>query len=306
MVDVPTLVLGPTGTGKELVARAIARAAYLPFDPRLKRFAGASGNGFVAVNLAALSPTLIEAELFGHRRGTFTGAMADRHGFLEECPAEGVIFLDEIGELDTALQVKLLRVLQERTFHRIGETKPRRFLGRIVVATHRDLAVEMTSGRFRPDFYYRLCADLVTTPGLAAQLADDPADLPNLVRFVAERVATPELAPDLAAEVMRFIESSLPTSYAWPGNFRELEQCVRSVMVSGVYRPTEGARGRTALDELVDALREGSLTADELLGRYAALVFRRAGSLREAALRLGADTRTVKARIDQDFLEKLD
>lgn len=304
MPDVTTLVLGPTGTGKELVARAIAHSGYLAFEPRARRFVSPPGTTFMAVNLAALSSTLIEAELFGHRRGSFTGALADRHGFLEECAAGGAIFLDEIGDLEAALQVKLLRVLQDRTFQRIGETKARRFVGKIVAATNRDLEVEMNAGRFRADFYYRLCADLIATPSLAAQLTDSPGDLPNLIRFISERVATPDLAPDLATEVSTFIAANLPADYPWPGNFRELEQCVRNVMVRGHYRP-QTRPARTIADELADGVRDATLSADQVFGRYAALVFHRAGSLREAARRLGTDSRTVKARIDRAFLRKL-
>ena len=304
MPDVTTLVLGPTGTGKELVARAIARSGYVPFDAKARRFHTAAGTTFMAINLSALSSTLIEAELFGHQRGSFTGALADRRGFLEECAAGGVIFLDEIGDLDATLQVKLLRVLQDRTFQRIGETKTRRFVGKIVAATNRDLVVEMNAGRFRGDFYYRLCGDMIATPSLATQLADTPHDLDNLVRFIAERVATPDLAPELAADVMTFVATNLPDAYRWPGNFRELEQCVRNVMVRGHYQ-AQTPQARTLADELGDAVRDTSLTADALFGRYAALTYHRAGSLREAARRLDTDSRTVKSRMDQAFLRRL-
>ena len=109
----------------------------------------------------ALPATLVESELFGHRRGAFTGAVQDRAGWLEACPAHGTVFLDEIGELEPALQVKLLRVLQERTFHRIGDTRERRFSGKLIAATNRDLAAEIQAGRFREDLYYRLCADVI-------------------------------------------------------------------------------------------------------------------------------------------------
>ena len=105
--------------------------------------------GFFPLHLAALSPTLIESELFGHRRGAFTGALQDRAGWLEVCPADGSVFLDEIGEVSAEIQVKLLRVLQERTFQRLGESDSRRFPGKIIAATNRDLAEEMRAGRFR-------------------------------------------------------------------------------------------------------------------------------------------------------------
>src|SRR5205807_1091162 len=115
-----------------------------------------------------------ESELFGHARGAFTGALQDRGGRLEECSALGSVFLDEIGDVDPAIQVKLLRVLQSRSFERLGETKPRRFEGKILAATNRDLAAEIRAGRFREDFYYRLCSDIVVTPTLADQLRASP------------------------------------------------------------------------------------------------------------------------------------
>ena len=118
MRDFPTLITGPSGTGKELVARAIAGARYVPFDARLLQFADPPDQFFFPVNLAALSPTLIESELFGHRRGAFTGALQDRKGWLEACPAAGTVFLDELGEMDLAIQVKLLRVIETRRFWR--------------------------------------------------------------------------------------------------------------------------------------------------------------------------------------------
>ncbi|HET8577681.1 MAG TPA: sigma-54 factor interaction domain-containing protein, partial [Methylomirabilota bacterium] len=163
MGDMATLISGPSGTGKELVARAIGLARYIPFDPEREAFAEDFAGAFYALNLSALSPTLIESELFGHRRGAFTGALQDRSGWLDVCPQFGAVFLDEIGELDVAIQVKLLRVLQSRTFQRLGDTRDRTFRGKIIAATNRDLKREILTGRFREDFYYRLCSDLIST-----------------------------------------------------------------------------------------------------------------------------------------------
>jgi transcriptional regulator with GAF, ATPase, and Fis domain len=190
------------------------------------------------MNLSALAPTLIESELFGHRRGAFTGALADRKGFFAICPALGTVFLDEIGDLDPAIQVKLLRVLQTREFQSLGETKTQKFEGKIVAATHRDLA-EMRAGRFREDLYYRLCSDLITTPTLREQLADAPHDLEELVRFVARRIVGQEEADPVTSEVLHWIQSHLGPDYGWPGNFRELEQCVQHPRPQE-YRPTSG------------------------------------------------------------------
>ncbi|MGH9388202.1 MAG: sigma-54 factor interaction domain-containing protein, partial [Vicinamibacteria bacterium] len=209
MGDVSTLVNGPSGTGKELVARAIGSCRYIPFQPKTERFVLDVAEAFYPMNLSALAPTLIESELFGHRRGAFTGALADRKGFFAICPALGTVFLDEIGDLDPAIQVKLLRVLQTREFQSLGETKSQRFEGKIVAATHRDLAAEMRAGRFREDLYYRLCSDLITTPSLREQLADAPHDLEELVRFVARRIVGPEEADPVTSEVLQWIQSHL-------------------------------------------------------------------------------------------------
>jgi DNA-binding NtrC family response regulator len=297
MGDVATLISGPSGTGKELVARAIGLARYIPFERARQTFAEDFAGSFHALALSALSPTLIESELFGHRRGAFTGALADRAGWLEVCPPLGTVFLDEIGELDVALQVKLLRVLQSRTFQRIGDTRDRRFAGKIIAATNRDLATEITAGRFRTDLYYRLCSDIITTPSLAEQLRDAPGERRTLVRFIAERVAGEAEAETLAVETERWIDAHLGADYAWPGNVRELEQCVRNVMIRGEYRPPAAAAPTSGSDDLAAALRDGALTADELLRRYCRLVYERTGSYQETARRLGLDRRTVRDKV---------
>jgi transcriptional regulator with PAS, ATPase and Fis domain len=294
MTDFSTLVTGASGTGKELVARAIGLSRYIPFDARKGTFASDFEGSFIALNLSAMSPTLIESELFGHKRGAFTGAVADRAGFLEICPPLGTVFLDEIGDLDAAIQVKLLRVIQARSFQRLGETEERPFRGKIIAATNRDLAAAMAAGRFREDLYYRLCSDLIRTPTLAEQLADSPDDLGNLLRHIARRLVGAE-AEALAAEVQAWIAANLGPSYAWPGNIRELEQCVRNVLVRGEYRPAR-SHSEPGLAEQIEA---GALTADELLDRYCASVYRSSGSYEAAARRLGLDRRTVKARVSR-------
>jgi DNA-binding NtrC family response regulator len=304
MGDVATLVSGPSGTGKELVARAIALGRYIPFDAATRRFAEDAGGSFYALNLSALSPTLVESELFGHRRGAFTGALQDRTGWLEVCPPLGTVFLDEIGEVDPAIQVKLLRVLQTRTFQRLGDTADRVFPGKLVAATNRDLGAAMRAGRFRADLYYRLCADLVLTPSLQAQIQDAPGELGTLLRFIAQRVAGEAEAEAVAEEAEGWITAHLGPDYPWPGNVRELEQCVRNVMIRGEYRPPDAAPARPA-DGLVEALLSGGLTAEALLRRYCTLVYARTGSYQETARRLGLDRRTVKERIDPALLAEL-
>jgi len=303
MSDVATLITGPTGTGKELVARAIGLSRYIPFDERRERFASEPAASFVGINLSALSPTLIESELFGHRKGSFTGALGDREGFLESCGVLGTVFLDEIGDVDPAVQVKLLRVIQTRTFQRLGDTAPRRFEGKVIAATNRDLAVEIRNGRFREDFYYRICADTVRTPALQEQLAEE-GELQHLVRFICERVAGAGEADALAAEVEKAIERSPGLDYAWPGNFRELEQCVRSVMLRGEYRATSAVSTDTR-QAIAAGVLGGTFTADDLLRNYCTLLYAKTRNYSHVAEKLGVDRRTVRAKVDAALLEKL-
>jgi hypothetical protein len=303
MGEFATLITGPSGTGKELVARAIAQSRYVPFEERRMAFADEDSASFFPINISALSPTLVESELFGHRRGSFTGAAADRKGWLEMCPESGSVFLDELGDLDPAIQVKLLRVIETRTFHPVGDTAGRQFHGKLITATNRDLAALIRKGQFREDLYYRLCSDQVATPSLAEQLADSPGVLRDLVFYMSRRVAGPE-AEELAPEVMDWILANLGADYAWPGNYRELEQCVKNVLIRRNYRPS-GAGPSDAVEELTLNVRNGRLSADELLSRYVTLVYSRTGSYEETARRLGLDRRTVKAKIDGNFLRAL-
>ncbi len=296
MHQITTLITGPSGTGKELVAQAIAASGYIPFDADRRHFVQDHHALFYALNLAALPSSLLESELFGHKRGAFTGALEDHAGWLEVCPEGGSVFLDEVGDIDAALQVKLLRVLQTRAFHRLGESQSRPFLGKIIAATNRNLVTEMQSGRFREDFYYRLCSDVISTPALCEQLAEAPGDLLRLLRFIARRHVNAEQAESLTAEVVRIVEAKLGQSYSWPGNFRELEQCVRNVLVRGRYEPVE-VKPRAPAEALAADLVAGRLTADELLQRYCSIVYGQTHNLEETARRLSLDRRTVKAKL---------
>jgi DNA-binding NtrC family response regulator len=319
MKDIPTLITGPSGTGKERVAEAIGRSPYIPFDPK-KGFETHFLKAFNPVNLSALSPLLIESELFGHVKGAFSGAVRDRIGRLEECPECGAVFLDEIGELTKEIQVKLLRVLQTRRFQRVGENEDRVFRGKVIAATNRDLAAEMQAGRFREDFYYRLCADQITTPSLREQLEDRPEDLPLMMKFVCRSVVGENKADELAGEVVDWIERHLP-HHAWPGNFRELEQCVRSYTIRREYQPPRPGRPRAdegpprlPCDPVEDACaplaaavlkvgadcpEEKTLKEKRLFDRIKRRLFTlvRAGTdtKQEAAAHLGIDVRTLDA-----------
>ncbi len=303
MGDFATLITGPSGTGKELVARAIALSRYIPFDEERCGFEDVP-EAFYPINLAALSPTLIESELFGHRRGSFTGATEDRKGWLETCPELGSVFLDEIGDLDPSIQVKLLRVIETRTFQPVGDTASRPFHGKIIAATNRDLSEAMHEGRFREDLYYRLCSDQVMTPSLHSQIKESPDVLHVLIFFLARKVAGEEAA-DLAPEVERWVQENLGLEYAWPGNYRELEQCIRNFLVRREYRPPSRTGHSGAPETLGERLKEGTLTAEQVLSYYATLVYAKTGSYQETARRLQLDRRTVKSKIDSQLLAQL-
>ena len=301
MEEFTTLIVGPTGTGKELVATAIGRCHYLPFDTQSKRFEANGDSALFALNPSALAPTLIESELFGHTRGAFTGATADHAGYFESCPRRGSVFLDEIGELDTTLQVKLLRVLQSRQFSRLGETRPRRFVGKLIAATHQDLSSLIEVGRFREDFYYRLCSDVVRTPSLAEMIESDPGDLEDLIRHLARRAVGEQGLVEAIHAKVTYVVQRLGPGYDWPGNIRELDQCVRSVLIRGDYEP----RGRSVFTadrgekRWLGFYRDAEAEGDEVMRAYARQVHRRCGSYVAAAAILGLDRRTVKRLVDE-------
>ena len=229
--QVTTLVTGPSGSGKELVAKAIGTSPYVPFDAASTSFVANPDDQYVAINISAFSSTLIESELFGHAKGAFTDASSARAGWLESCGPYGCLLLDEIGELDATTQVKLLRVLQNRQYQRLGESKVRSFQGKIVAATNRDLQQEIGQGRFREDLYYRLCADVIETPCLAEQLRDNPQVLENLVAYIAQRIAPDEHA-SITAEVVDWIRGNVPLDYRWPGNTHDREQHGRNHLLN--------------------------------------------------------------------------
>jgi sigma-54 specific flagellar transcriptional regulator A len=305
MGNYPTFITGETGTGKELIARAITFSRYIPYSRRHGRFAETYTKAFHAVNLSALTPTLVESELFGHRRGSFTGAIDDHTGYLENCSELGTVFLDEIGELAPEIQVKLLRVLQDRSFNRLGDPQTRRFAGKIIAATNRDMSEELESRRFRDDLFYRLCADRIHVPSLREQLADAPEELSNLVLFVARQETNAEEAPRLTEQTMRFIKRELGMDYPWPGNFRELGQCVRNIMIRNCYTPTRRATKLAPNEQLTQALQRGDLPMEELLRHYCTLVYAQTRNYQETARRLGVDHRTAKRHIDPDLLAQM-
>jgi two-component system response regulator HydG len=255
----PVLIEGESGAGKELVARAVHAASVR----RARRFC--------ALNCAAIADDLVEAELFGHTRGAFTGAVAERLGLFEESQG-GTLFLDEVAELSARVQAKLLRTLQEGEVRRLGESSTRKVDARIVAATNRPLAAEVSAGRFRNDLRYRLDVLRITIPPLRERLEDIPPLVRHMWSVLAERTGSRAVLSPSAL--------SLLGAYDWPGNVRELQNVLASIMVAG---PPRGVIGPQALPSHVT--RATAMTARATLAearrdfeaRYVRAALARAG-----------------------------
>ncbi|NQZ69193.1 MAG: sigma-54 factor interaction domain-containing protein, partial [Lentisphaeria bacterium] len=197
MGEINTLIGGPSGTGKSLIAKSIAMARYIPFDEANRKFEENFSASMHTLNLSSLSKNLLEAEIFGHTKGAFTGAISERIGHLEYCSNNGTLFLDEIGETSNDIQVKLLHVLQSREFHRMGDTQTRTFQGKLIAATNIDLNEALADGRFRLDFYYRLCSDYIETPELKTILESRKDELHNMIGVLIKRITIGTDGPNL-------------------------------------------------------------------------------------------------------------
>jgi two-component system response regulator AtoC len=254
------LISGESGVGKELVARALHK--------RSTR----KGGPFVAINCGAIPENLLESELFGHRRGAFTDANADKRGLFEEADC-GTLFLDEIGELPLALQVKLLRVLQDETIRRLGDTRDIKVDVRIVAATHRDLAADVKAGRFREDLYYRLNVLALHVPPLRERKEDTQLLVDHFLARNNARLGTDIRGVDPEAR-------RLLLEYPWPGNVRELENTIERAMVLAEGEVLSAAdlpeRVRDAQDPIQMQLASGELSVKKATRVVEEVLIRRA------------------------------
>ncbi|PIE71279.1 MAG: Fis family transcriptional regulator [Deltaproteobacteria bacterium] len=298
MEDFSTLILGETGTGKGAAAAAIGRSAFIPFDMRRHRFVESFTRSFVSINLSQFPETLIESELFGHKKGAFTGAVDNYRGVLERCSPHGAILLDEIGEITLPVQIKLLQVLQERVFYPVGSHIKERFHGRVIAATNRSIDQLRKDGIFRDDFYYRLCSDTIVVPPLRQRIAETPRELTDLVGFLVTRtVGRP--SPELEQMVLHVIAHQLGPDYPWNGNVRELEQCVRSVIIKNAYTGDSPVLDTDLETLLTTAIARGSMPAQQLLAGYCKLLYDRHGTFEAVARHTCLDRRTVTKYIKE-------
>jgi DNA-binding NtrC family response regulator len=299
MEDFSTILLGPTGSGKGAAAAAVGRSGFIPYDPRRQRFVDAFTSAFIPINLSAYPTTLIESELFGHRKGAFTGAMDSYDGVLGRCSPHGAVFLDEIGEVSIPVQIKLLRVLQERSFTPVGSHTAMPFRGRVIAATHQDLTAMRREGTFRDDFYYRLCSDVIEVPPLRLRLAEDPGELELLLGHVLQRIVGEE-DRSLVDEVATGLRKSVPTDYPWPGNVRELEQAARRILMGHTFTGDVAAAATDDRRALLEGVDAGTLTAKGLVSLYCRLLHGRHGTYEEVARRVELDRRTVKKHVVEE------
>jgi two-component system response regulator PilR (NtrC family) len=290
------LITGESGTGKELVARALHTEGTRGTQP------------FVAVNCGAIPEALMESELFGHKRGAFTGAIADKHGLFQEADG-GTLFLDEIGELSLGLQVKLLRALQERKIKPVGDTEEVEVDVRVIAATNRDLEADVASGSFRADLYYRLNVIEVRIPPLRHRREDIPLLADHFLRrFTAEQRRVATLTPD----AMRKLES-----LDFPGNVRELENVIERA-VALTSGPTIGAAdlpdpksSAKIVSPTPTELPPDGVDLDSMLGDFERAWVMRAleqtgGVRKKAAALLGVSFRSLRYRLQKLGIEKAD
>ncbi len=288
------LIVGESGAGKELVARSIHQHSTRSAGP------------FVAVNCGALTETLLEAELFGHVRGSFTGAVGDRKGLWEEASG-GTLFLDEVGETSPAFQVKLLRALQEGEIRRVGASKATQVDARILAATNRNLEQDVKAGKFREDLFYRLSVVTLRVPSLKERRTDIPLLAERFLSLVVDREGHKQLT--LSEETIRTL-----VAYNWPGNVRELESAIEYAVLHArghaidpedLPEKLQSVQVRSAARSPLSALFEDLPALDELERRYLLYILEVAGGNRtRAAEILGIDRRTLYRMIERYGIDK--
>ncbi|MDO7877557.1 sigma-54 dependent transcriptional regulator [Hymenobacter sp. ASUV-10] len=278
--DSTVLLEGPTGSGKELFAQAIHAAS------------GRRAKPFVAVNCSAFPRDLLESELFGYRRGAFTGALTDKKGLLEEAHG-GTLFLDEIGELELSVQAKFLRVLELQQFTKLGDTKPTHVNLRLIAATNRNLRQEAAEGRFRPDLYYRLSVFTLAVPPLRARAADVQPLAEFFLHYFAARLGKriPGLAPECLPLLLR---------YEWPGNVRELKNVLER---AAILAPAGEPLSPDFLPDELHALLAADAGDDSLRAlearHIARLMAELGGNKPEVARRLGIGLTTLYRKLEE-------
>ena len=296
MEDFSTFLVGETGTGKGTAATAIGRSGFIPFDENKACFAESFTSNFIEINLSQFPEALIESELFGHKKGSFTGAISDHQGVFARCSRYGAIFLDEIGDISIPAQIKLLKVIEERNFSAVGSHKKLYFNGRVIAATNKSLNKLREQGTFRDDFYYRLCSDIIHVPSLRQQIAEDHNSIKILLDHVIQKIIG-EPAPELLKSILEILNTEINPNYHWPGNVRELEQATRRILLTRHYKGDTSSMSASLTDQLQKAIEREALNAQELLSSYCAILYQKYGTYEEVSRITKLDRRTVKKYI---------
>jgi len=226
--------LGETGTGKGAAAAAIGRSGFIPFDPKANKFSDSFTRTFIAINLSQYSESLIESELFGHRKGAFTGAIDAHAGIFARVVRMDRFLLTRSVKFHALCKSNCYRFSRSEPSVPWAAIEKQRFEGRVIAATNRSMTELRQAQLFRDDFYYRLCSDVLIMPTLRQRISEEPGELDILLTHAIRQLIGKE-DPGLTAFVKARIARSLPPDYSWPGNVRELEQCIRSILLTGAY-----------------------------------------------------------------------
>lgn len=296
MEDFSTLLLGETGTGKGTAAAAIGRSGYIPFDESTDCFVESFMGNYIEINLSQFPESLIESELFGHQKGAFTGAIESHRGVFDLCSEFGSIFLDEIGDVSIPVQIKLLKVLEERNFTAVGSHEKLYFSGRIIAATNKSISELREGNVFRRDFYYRLCSNVITVPTLRQQIEEEPASLETLLKHTIQRIVG-EQSAELEEMVLHVIGREVGAQYHWPGNVRELEQAVRCVLLNKNYCSEIEGWCEAPKSPLGNTFHNLEQSAQELLSAYCAALYEKHKTYEKVSEITQLDPRTVKKHI---------
>lgn len=300
MEDFSTFLVGETGTGKGTAAAAIGRSGYIPFDETKEVFVESFMGNFIEINLSQFPETLIESELFGHQKGAFTGAIESHRGVFDLCSKFGSIFLDEIGDVSIPVQIKLLKVLEERNFTAVGSHEKLHFSGRIIAATNKSIPELRESNIFRKDFYYRLCSNVITVPTLRKQIEEEPVSLKALLRHTIQRIIGAH-SQELEEMVLEVIEKEVGAEYLWPGNVRELEQAVRCVLLNRDYCSEIEGWCETSASVSGATFHNLQLSAQELLSAYCTALYEKYKTYEKVSEITKLDPRTVKKHLQYQY-----
>ncbi len=302
MEDFSTFLVGETGTGKGTAASAIGRSGYIPFDEEKGRFVESFMGNFIEINLSQFPESLIESELFGHQKGAFTGAIESHRGVFSLCSQFGSIFLDEIGDVSIPVQIKLLKVLEERGFTAVGSHDKLHFSGRVIAATNKTINDLRNVEVFRKDFYYRLCSNVISVPSLRKQIQENPRTLEMLLQHTIQKIIG-ETSAELQGVVLEIIKKEIGPDYHWPGNVRELEQAVRCVLLNKDYCGEIEGWCEVQKDSMATHLYNTRLSAQELLSLYCTTLYEQYKTYGDVSKITQLDSRTVKKYI-QSHIKK--